>query len=121
MLISENYYQLSNGESAYLNINGPSLEEGCGHILNLRFDKVRSEVLLHALEQDGIYISSGSACSSNKPEEKSRALASIGCSTAEIDSSIRISFGRYSTIEDVMALSDALHKQIPLLRRFVIK
>lgn len=102
-------------------VNGPSVEEAAPHIINLRFENIRSEVLLHALEGDGIYVSSGSACSSNKPEEKSPTLASIGLNAQQIDSSLRISFGRYTTEEDILALSDSLHKHITLLRRFTIK
>ncbi len=102
-------------------INGPEPEDGAAHILNLRVDGVRSEVLLHALEDYGVYVSSGSACASNKPEEKSPALNALGLSSAEIDQSLRISFGRYSTEEDVLACVEAMKAVVPMLRRFVRK
>ena len=101
--------------------NGPSPEEGAAHILNLQIDGVRSEVLLHALEDYGIYISSGSACSSNKPAEKSPTLASLGKNAAQIDTSVRISFGRYNTEEDVAECVQAMAELIPMLRRFTRK
>jgi len=102
-------------------VNGPEPEEGAAHILNLRVEGVRSEVLLHALEDYGVYVSSGSACASNKPEEKSPALNALGLRSAEIDQSLRISFGRYSTEDDVAACVDAMKAVVPMLRRFVRK
>jgi cysteine desulfurase len=101
--------------------NGPQPEDGAAHILSLQVDRVRSEVLLHALEDYGIYISSGSACSSNKPAEKSPTLASIGKTTAEIDTSVRISFGRYTTEEEIEECVRAMKEIIPNLRRFTRK
>lgn len=99
-------------------VNGPDVKESACHIVNLQIDGVRSEVLLHALEDDGIYISSGSACASNKPSEKSRPLSSIGLDAQQIDNSLRVSFGRFSTMEDADAFVDSMVKQVPILRRF---
>ena len=102
-------------------INGPKPEDGACHILNFRVDGVRSEVLLHALEDDGIYVSSGSACSSNKPGDKSRALAAIGLDADQIDHAVRVSFDRFTTKEDTDALVDSLKRQVPVLRQFIRK
>ena len=102
-------------------VNGPKPDEGAAHTLNLRVEGVRSEVLLHALEDYGVYVSSGSACASNKPGEKSPALNALGLGSAEIDQSLRISFGRYSTEEDVTACVEAMKAVVPMLRRFVRK
>ena len=102
-------------------VNGPALEDGAAHIVNLRVEGVRSEVLLHALEDYGVYVSSGSACASNKPGEKSPALNAIGLGNEEIDQSLRISFGRYSTEEDVKACVNAMKAVVPMLRQFVRK
>ena len=101
-----------------IHVNGPKVEEAAPHIVNLRVDGVRSEVLLHALEDDGVYISSGSACASNKPGEKSRPLAALGLNAQEIDQSLRVSFGRYNTESDVKAFVAAMKKTVPVLRRF---
>ena len=102
-------------------INGPKPEDGACHIINFRVDGVRSEVLLHALEDDGIYVSSGSACSSNKPGDKSRALAAIGLDADQIDHAVRVSFDRFTTKEDTDALVDSLKRQVPVLRQFIRK
>lgn len=102
-------------------LNGPSLRDGAPHILNLGLKDIRSEVLLHALEDYGIYVSSGSACASNKPAEKSPTLASIGRNAKEIDSALRFSFGRYTTAEEIGECIRALSELIPTLRRFTIK
>lgn len=99
-------------------VNGPSVKDGASHIVNLQIDGVRSEVLLHALEDDGVYISSGSACASNKPAEKSRPLSAIGLNAKEIDNSLRVSFGRYTTLEDADAFVESMVRQVPILRRF---
>ncbi len=101
-----------------VHVNGPGPEEAASHILNLRFDGVRSEVLLHALEDYNVYVSSGSACSSNNPSEKSPSLHALGLSAAQMDESIRLSFGRYSTLEDADAFVDAVVRILPMLRRF---
>ena len=102
-------------------VNGPKPEDGAAHIVNIRVDGVRSEVLLHALEDYGVYVSSGSACASNKPGEKSPALHAIGLTSQQIDQSLRISFGRYSNEEDVDACINAMKTVIPMLRRFIRK
>lgn len=104
-----------------IHVNGPKPEEGAAHIVNLRVEGVRSEVLLHALEDYGVYVSSGSACASNKPGEKSPALHAIGLDSEAMDQSLRISFGRYSTEEDVEAFVKAMETVVPVLRRFVRK
>ncbi|MBO4888267.1 MAG: cysteine desulfurase [Firmicutes bacterium] len=101
-----------------VHVNGPRPEDAAAHILNLRIDGVRSEVLLHALEDYGVYVSSGSACSSNNPSEKSPSLHALGLTPTQMDESIRLSFGRYNTLEDADAFVDAALKIVPMLRRF---
>lgn len=102
-----------------IHVNGPAVDKAAAHIVNLQVENVRSEVLLHALEDENVFISSGSACSSNHPERKSRPLAAIGKSPKEIDESFRVSLGRFTTKEDMDSCLHALQKEIPLLRRFV--
>lgn len=99
-------------------VNGPSPEEGAAHVLNVRFAGIRSEVLLHSLEDYGIFISSGSACASNKPEEKSPSLDAIGLSREEMEQSVRFSFCMYNTIAELDQTVEALKKTVPVLRRF---
>lgn len=101
--------------------NGPSLEEGAPYILNLLIPDVRAEVLLHSLEDQEIYIGSGSACSSHRSGHKDSPLAALGLNQKEIESSIRISLSRFTTEEDIDAITQAMKEKIPMLRRFVRK
>ncbi len=87
------------------------------NILSVSFEKVRAEVLLHALEEKGIYVSSGSACSSNHPGI-SGALKAIGVKPELLDSTIRFSFCEENTKEEVDICIDALKELLPVLRRF---
>ena len=99
-------------------INGPSLEQGAPYILNIGFKDVRAEVLLHALEQQGIYVSSGSACSSNK-KEKEGVLVAIGNRKDQLDHAIRFSFAYDTQLEDLTHVVDVLKDQVNLLRRYI--
>lgn len=86
------------------------------HIVNLALPSIKSETMLHFLSSEGIYVSSGSACSSNTGH-KSEALIAFGRSEAEADSSIRVSFGRENTEADVDALLSALRRGLERLAR----
>ena len=81
------------------------------------FEGVRSEVLLHALEDKNIYVSSGSACSSHHPGI-SGTLKGIGVAPKLLDSTIRISFGLFNTKGEVDYFIDALKEILPVLRRY---
>lgn len=98
-------------------INGPSIEESAPYILNMGFKDVRSEVLLHALEQEGIYVSSGSACSSHK-KEKDGVLIAIGNEKTQLDHAIRFSFAHDTQIDDLEKVVKVLKSQVTLLRRY---
>lgn len=100
-------------------LNGDLPQISAPHILNIAFDDIRAEVLLHALEQNHIYVSSGSACASNKMS-KSDTLAAIGLNGAGLDSAIRFSFSRDLTEEDLEKCVDVLKKQLVLLRKFTL-
>ena len=86
-------------------------------IVSVSFRGVRAEVLLHALEERGIYVSSGSACSSNHPGI-SGTLKGIGVENTLLDSTIRFSFCEYNTREEVDCCIKALAELLPALRRF---
>lgn len=86
------------------------------HILNVTLPQIKSETMLHYLSSEGIFVSSGSACSSNGGHLSS-ALTSYGRSEAEADSSIRISFSKDNTEEDVDALAEALANGLTRLAR----
>lgn len=123
--LTSNYYELkqylANQIQEHIedvHVNGPKLEEGAPHILNMGFKDVRAEVLLHALEQHGIYVSSGSACASNKVTT-SGTLLSIGCEAQNLDNAIRFSFGPDISKEDLDYVIEILKKQVSLLRKFI--
>jgi cysteine desulfurase len=90
------------------------------HIVSLTFDGVRSEVLLHALEEREIYVSSGSACSSNKHSE-SATLKTIGLDKNALDSTLRFSFSEDNTEEQIDYAVDCVKEILPMLRRFTRK
>lgn len=108
---------LSEIEGTY--INGDVVEKSAPHILNIGFTDVRAEVLLHALEQNHIYVSSGSACASNKVAQ-SGTLAAIGLCGHALDSAIRFSFSPDITKEDLDYCLEVLKKQVALLRKFTL-
>ncbi len=88
----------------------------CGQkgIVSLCFVGIKSEVLLHFLSDRGFFVSSGSACSKGK---KSSVLKSLGLPDAEIDGTLRISFSKYNTLDEVKALADALKTAVGVLAR----
>ncbi len=98
-------------------INSKKGEASAPQIVSASFEGVRSEVLLHALEDKGIYVSSGSACSSNHPGI-SGTLKGIGVAQKLLDSTIRISFGIFNTKEEVDYTIDVLKELVPVLRRY---
>ena len=98
-------------------VNGPGGREGAPHIVNVSFAGVRSEVLLHALEERGIYVSSGSACSSNHPA-LSGTLKAIGVKKELLDSTLRFSFCEFTTKEELDYTLGVLRELLPALRRF---
>ncbi len=105
-----------------IRINGimPDAEDGYGtapHVVSVSFRGVRSEVLLHALEEKGIYVSAGSACSAKKPLP-SATLRAIGVEKALLDSTIRFSFSIFTTREEIDYTLQVLYDTIPILRRY---
>lgn len=86
------------------------------HILNLTLPGIKSETMLHFLSERGIFVSSGSACSSNGGH-KATALTAYGHTEAEADTSIRVSFSHINTPDDVHALADALADGLSRLAR----
>lgn len=97
--------------------NGRRGNEGTPHVISISFENVRSEVLLHALEDKGIYVSSGSACSSNKPA-LSGTLKAIGVKNNLLDSTIRFSLCTENTKEELDEVIIALNELVPMLRRY---
>ena len=98
-------------------VNSRKGMESAPQIVSASFQGVRSEVLLHALEDKGIYVSSGSACSSNHPAI-SGTLKAIGVRQELLDSTLRFSFGVFNTREEVDYCIDTLKELLPVLRRY---
>ena len=98
-------------------INGSEDRTNAPQIVSASFEGVRSEVLLHALEDKGVYVSSGSACSSNHPGI-SGTLKGIGVKKELLDSTIRFSLGDLNTEEEVDYAIGVLGELLPVLRRF---
>lgn len=98
-------------------VNGRTGRDSAPHIISLSVEGVRSEVLLHALEDKQIYVSAGSACSSNKPA-KSSTLWAIHVKKEALESTIRISFSPENTLEEVNYCLEALKELVPKLQKF---
>ena len=114
-------HQLCDGLAALegVSLNGPDRDdEAAPHIISASFKDVRSEVLLHALEDKGIYASAGSACSSHK-REISPVLKAIGLDRATAESTLRFSLSVYNTEEEINTVLQVLGGLLPQLRRFV--
>ena len=84
---------------ASFTINGPKPEESAPHIINLSFPGHKAEMLLHSLEEKGVYISAGSACHSKHPDP-SHVLEAIRTDKENLDSALRFSFSSFNTIEE---------------------
>ena len=98
-------------------LNGPAPELGAPHILNASFMGVRGEVLLHALEEREIYVSTGSACSAHK-KGKNRILNAMGVIGERQEGAIRFSFCPFNTIEEMDIVAEEISTIIAMLRRF---
>ncbi len=98
---------------------GAGLKESAApQIISASFADVRSEVLLHALEDRGIYVSAGSACSSNGAKHASATLTAIGLRPQLREGTLRFSLGIYNTEEDIRETLAALAELLPMLRRY---
>lgn len=98
-------------------VNGKTGRDSAPHIVSVSFEGVRSEVLLHALEDRGIYVSSGSACASNHPAV-SGTLKAMGIKREFLDSTLRFSFSEFTTEEELAYCLKALGELLPMLRKF---
>lgn len=102
---------------ADVKINGYTGYDSAPHIVSVSIRGIRSEVLLHALEDRGVYVSAGSACSSHKPAP-SNTLKAIGVEKDMLDSTIRFSFSIFTTKEEIDYTLKVLYDIIPMLRKY---
>lgn len=107
------------GQLEQVRVNGLPGRQSAPHVVSVSFAGVRSEVLLHALEEKGIYVSAGSACSSNHPDTAGSAtLRAIGLQKELLSSTIRFSFSVFTTKEEIRYTLQALQELVPALRRY---
>ena len=101
-LMQNKLYLLSQFRAAVpeLIVNGPDPESAAPHIINLGFPDVRGEVMLHALEAEQIYVSTGSACSSKKLKV-SAVLTEMGIAPATAEWALRFSLSPHTTREEI--------------------
>ncbi|BBF43274.1 cysteine desulfurase [Lachnospiraceae bacterium KM106-2] len=104
-------------EGVTVNGIGLGIENTAPHVVSASFADIRSEVLLHALEERDVYVSSGSACSSNHPA-LSGTLQAIGVKKQLLDSTLRFSFSVETTEEEIDYALVMLNELLPMLRRF---
>ncbi len=100
-----------------IRINGMALREGAPQILSISVMGVRSEVLLHSLEERGIFVSAGSACSSHK-RKPSSTLTAMGMAKDQIESTVRLSFSEENTAEEADYFLQVMGELVPVLRRY---
>lgn len=98
-------------------VHGLTDENSAPHIISVGIAGIRSEVLLHALEEKGIYVSSGSACASNHPAV-SGVLKGIGASQEYLDATLRFSMSEFTTKEEIDYTLETLYNCVPMLRRY---
>ena len=106
-----------NNEFSNIYINSKNNDSFSKYIVSVSFKGIRSEVLLHSLEEDSIYVSSGSACSSHHKTDNNT-LDSIGLNKDLVDSAIRFSFSKYNTVYEVDKVIETLYKKINILRKY---
>lgn len=103
-----------------VSVNGQSQRASAPHVVSVSICGVRAEVMLHTLEDRGIYVSAGSACSSNKPSV-SHTLKSIGLAPELLDSTIRFSFSVHTTMEELDYALKVMREVIPMLQKYTRK
>lgn len=101
-------------------VNGRLDRKSAPHIVSVSVAGVRAEVLLHALEDKGVYVSAGSACSSNKPAV-SRTLKSIGLAPSLLESTVRFSFCAKTTMEELDYALGQVGQIVPMLQKYTRK
>lgn len=107
------------GEKHSIVIHSEEGEKSAAHIVSAAFLGIRSEVLLHALEDRGIYVSAGSACSSNKKLPVSTVLKELHLKSDQLESTLRFSFGRFTTEEEIDYCLEVLGELLPVLSRYI--
>ena len=98
-------------------VNG-SCEHNSGSVLNVSFIGIKAEILLHSLERHEIYVSTGSACSSHKPQP-SHVLLAMGVGQKAVDGAIRISFSQNTTLDEIRTAAEIIAGEVSVIRRYM--
>lgn len=98
-------------------VHGLTDENSAPHIISVGIAGIRSEVLLHTLEDKGVYVSSGSACASNHPAI-SGVLKGIGAAQEYLDATLRFSMSEFTTKEEIDYTLETLYNCVPMLRKY---
>lgn len=107
------------GEKHTIVIHSEEGEKSAAHIVSAAFPGIRSEVLLHALEDRGIYVSAGSACSSNKKLPVSTVLKELHLKADQLESTLRFSFSRYTAEAEIDYCLEVLGELLPVLSKYI--
>jgi cysteine desulfurase len=100
-----------------IRLNGPECEKGAPHIVSVSIRGLAAETILNMLSSKGIYVSAGSACTSNNPHV-SDTLKAIGLDKDLLESTIRISMSLETTKEEIDYLLETLASQVETMRKF---
>ena len=93
-------------------------EYNSGSVLNVSFIGIKAEILLHSLERHEVYVSTGSACSSHKPQP-SHVLVAMGLSQDAVNGAIRISFSQNTTEEEIRFAAEKIAEEVKAIRRYM--
>lgn len=115
--LRNHYAKRLSEEISDIKINSSLSDDGAPHILNISFKKCRGEVLVHYLEQKGIYVSTGSACSSKA--RSNRILEAINLNNEYMDGTIRISLGFFNNINEVEYVVDNIKQSVIDIRKIM--
>ena len=113
----KDYFIEQAGKIENTTVHGLKDEGSAPHIISLGIAGIRSEVLLHTLEEKGIYVSSGSACASNHPQI-SGVLKGIGARQEFLDATLRFSMSEFTTEEEIDYTLETLYNCVPMLRKY---
>lgn len=119
MALKKRFVELTRASIPDMRINGPDVEEGASHILNVGFRSVKGEVLANMLSEQGVCVSTGSACSQRRKPHASHVLQAIGVPQDYIEGSIRISFSKYNTTDQIDKSVEILKYCVGKARQFV--
>jgi cysteine desulfurase len=98
-------------------VNGPNPADGAPHILNISFEGVQGEVLLRALAEQGVFVSTGSACGARQ-RKPSPTLLAMGLDSKQVESAVRISLSTMNTPEEIDRAAETIAAQVKRLRLF---